>query len=92
MAYGVGASLASMGLDQKREAMQVLKGAADEESRRNAQNKQLEAQEKAGRQQLGGTLGAMGGMMIGAKMGAVGGPMGALIGGAVGAIAAGLFD
>lgn len=91
MAYGVGASLASMGLDQKREAMQVLRSAADQESERNAANKQLAAQAKAGKQQLGSTIGAMGGMMIGAKMGSVGGPMGALIGGAVGAIAAGLF-
>lgn len=92
MAYGVGASLASMGLDQKREAMGVLREAADQESQRNAQNKQLEAQAKAGKQQLGGTLGAMGGMMLGAKVGSVGGPLGALIGGAVGAVAAGLFD
>ena len=92
MSYGVGASLASMGLDQKQEAMGVLRTVADQESERNATNKRLAAQAKAGRQQLGGTLGAMGGMYLGAKVGAVGGPMGALIGGAVGAIAAGLFD
>jgi uncharacterized protein YcfJ len=89
--YGVGASLASMGQDQKRESTQVLSQAADEESRRNAQNTQLEAQRKQGNQQLGSTLGALGGFALGAQTGSVGGPLGALIGGAVGAIAGGLF-
>lgn len=89
--YGVGASLASMGLGQKQEAMQVLRSVADQETERNAQNKQLAAQEKAGKQQLGATVGALGGFYVGAQMGSVGGPLGALIGGAVGAVAAGLF-
>lgn len=84
MAYGVGASLASMGLDQKREAMSVLREAADQETTRNIQNKQLEVQEEAGKRQLGSMLGATAGM-------AVGGPLGAMIGGTIGAIAGGLF-
>lgn len=84
--YGVGASLASMGVDQRREATQMLAKAADQESDRNVKNKMLEAQEKQGRQQLGGTVGAA----LGAQYGAALGPWGALIGGALGAIAGGL--
>ena len=83
--YGVGASLVSFGQGQKHEATQMLAKAADDESRRNAQNQALEAQEKAGRQQLGGSLGAIAGAQYGAALG----PWGALIGGALGAVAAG---
>lgn len=89
--YGVGASLASLGLDQKAEATQVLQASAEQESARERQNKMLEAQEKAGKQQLGGALGSAAGMAIGAQYGAAGGPWGALIGGVVGAVAGGLF-
>ena len=89
---GVGATLASLGATQQQEAGQVLANAADQEAKRNAQNKALEQQEKAGKMQLGSTLGALGGAVLGAQYGAVGGPLGSLIGGAVGAIAAGLFD
>ena len=85
--YGVGASLVSMGLGQKHEATQVLARVADQESDRNAKNKMLEAQEKAGRQQLGGTLGALAGAQYGAALG----PWGMVIGGALGAVAGGLF-
>lgn len=89
--YGVGASLASLGLDQKQEATQMLEASAKQESDREQQNKMLEAQAKAGKQQLGGTLGAAGGFMVGAQMGGSAGPWGALIGGVVGAVAGGLF-
>lgn len=85
--YGVGASLASMGQGQEREATQMLASVANQESERNAKNKMLESQEKAGRQQLGGTVGAM----LGAEYGAALGPWGMLIGGALGAVAGGLF-
>ena len=88
---GLGASLASLGQEQKREAVQMLGKAADEEAARNVKNQQLAAQDKAGKQQLGSTLGALGGMALGAQYGAIGGPMGALIGGAIGAFAGGLF-
>lgn len=84
--YGVGASLASLGVDQRREATQMLAKAADQETTRNTQNKLLESQEKAGRQQLGGTVGAA----LGAQYGSALGPWGALIGGALGALAGGL--
>lgn len=90
--YGVGASLASMGQQQQSQAMQALGEAADLESQRNAANKRAEAQNKAGMQQLGGTLGALGGAALGAQYGTALGPWGALIGGAVGAIAGGLFS
>ena len=89
--YGVGASLASLGQGQKSEAMEVLGQAADVETRRNAQNKMLEAQEKAQRQQLGSTVGSLAGAAVGAKYGSIGGPWGSLIGGLVGAVAAGAF-
>lgn len=89
---GVGATLASLGAGQQQEAGQVLANAADQEVKRNAENKALEQQEKAGKMQLGSTLGSLGGAVLGAQYGAVGGPLGSLIGGAVGAIAAGLFD
>ena len=89
---GVGATLASLGAGQQQEAGQVLANAADQETERNRHNKALEQQEKAGRMQLGSTLGALGGAALGAQYGAIGGPLGSLIGGAVGAIAAGLFD
>lgn len=89
--YGVGASLASMGQGQKQDAMEVLGRAADVETNRNAQNEMLRAQEKAQRQQLGGTVGSLAGAAIGAQYGSVGGPWGSLIGGLVGAVAAGAF-
>ena len=85
--YGVGASLAGMGQDQRREATQVLARVADQETDRNVKNKMLESQEKAGRQQLGGMVGAQ----LGATYGASLGPWGMLIGGALGAVAGGLF-
>jgi uncharacterized protein YcfJ len=89
--YGVGANLVTAGQDQLGEATKGLKEAADEEAQRNAHNKENEAARKAGNQQLGGTLGAVGGMAIGAQYGSALGPWGALIGGAVGALAGGLF-
>lgn len=89
---GVGATLASLGSSQKSEAIRGLGAAAEEETKRNRANQQIEQQEKAGKMQLGSTLGALGGAALGAQYGAVGGPLGSLIGGAVGAIAFGLFD
>lgn len=89
--YGVGANLVSAGQGQLSEATRGLKESADQESQRNAQNTMNEATRKAGNQQLGGTLGALGGAAIGAQYGSALGPWGALIGGAVGALAGGLF-
>lgn len=82
--YGVGASLAGLGMQQKNEALGVLRESADQESARNRENKNLEVQEEAGQKQLGATLGALGGY-------ALGGPWGAMIGGAAGAVIGGLF-
>jgi len=92
MARQMGFSLASFGSDQKGQAIQELGRASDEESKRNMRNQQLEQQEKAGRVQLGSTVGSAAGMAIGAQYGTAGGPWGALIGGAVGALAGGLWD
>ncbi len=89
--YGVGASLASLGMSQKNDAYAALGKAAEEEERRNQMNKELEAQRKAGNQQLGSTLGATAGMAVGAQYGSTMGPWGALIGGLVGAAASRLF-
>jgi hypothetical protein len=90
--YGVGANLASLGMAAKNDAMDSLGKVASQESEREAANKQIDAQAKAGNKQLATTVGALGGFALGAQAGSVGGPMGALIGGAVGAVAAGLFD
>lgn len=92
MARGVGATLQSLGQAQQQEAMTMLGNAAEQENSRNIKNEQIEQQQKAGKVQLGLTLGALGGFYAGAQVGAVGGPLGALIGGTVGAIAGGLFD
>lgn len=89
--FGIGASLANMGSGQQREATQLLQQAANQEDERNRQNKALAAQEKAGKRQLGSTLGATAGFALGAQQGSVGGPWGALIGGVVGYVAGGLF-
>lgn len=90
--YGVGASLASLGQGQMQEATRVLAESANQESERKQRNEMLRAQEKAGKQQLGGTLGAAaGGAIAGAQYGTAAGPWGALIGGVVGAVAGGLF-
>jgi len=83
--YGVGATLASLGTAAKNDAMNSLGQAANQETQREATNKQIDAQRKQGNQQLTATAGALGGF-------ALGGPVGAMIGGAVGAIAGGLFD
>lgn len=90
--FGIGASLANMGSGQQREATQLLQQAANQEDERNRQNKALAAQEKAGKRQLGSTLGATAGFALGAQQGSVGGPWGALIGGVVGYVAGGLFS
>lgn len=82
--YGVGASLAGLGLDQKHQAMGVLRNVAEQESQRNRENRALDAQETAGKKQLGSTLGSLAGMYVA-------GPWGAMLGGAVGSVAGGLF-
>lgn len=87
--YGVGASLVDFGQDQEREATQMLRQSAEDETRRNIQNKQLEAQEKQGRQQLASSVGSAAGFALGAQTGSIGGPWGALIGGAIGYLAGG---
>src|SRR5258705_517248 len=79
---GIGATLASLGQDQKRESVDMLGKAADEETQRNAHNKVMAAQAKAGGQQFGATAGALAG-------GQFFGPWGAVVGGAIGAIAGG---
>ena len=89
--FGVGASLANMGSEQLQQATKVLSEASNQESKRNAENEMLKAQEKAGKRQLGSTLGATAGFAIGAEYGSAGGPWGALIGGALGYVAGGLF-
>jgi uncharacterized protein YcfJ len=82
--YGVGASLQSLGMQQRSEATQMLAKSASNESERNQKNQVMKAQAKAGNQQLGATAGAMAGSMFG--------PWGTVIGGAVGAIAGGFMD
>ena len=104
--YGIGASLASYGADQKRQAMLELGNAAEQENARNIKNQQLSQAEKQGKIQLGsgkllvldvaGTAIAAGGAAAGAASGAAAGSVlpgiGTLIGGALGALAGGLFS
>lgn len=82
--YGIGASLASIGQEQHREAMRMVGEAANQEQQRNIANQQIEQQTKAGNMQLGSTLGA--------TVGSAFGPLGTLAGGAIGAIAAGFLS
>lgn len=86
-----GVTLTGVGVDQQRDGMSLLGGAAQAENQRNITNQQLAQQERAGKVQLGATLGTTAGMMYGMKAGSVGGPWGAAIGAAVGAIAGSLF-
>lgn len=88
--YGIGASLAGMGSSRQQEATKLLGEVANQEESRKRQNKAIEMQEKAGKRQLGSTLGATAGYAIGTGA-SVGGPWGALIGGVVGYVAGGLF-
>lgn len=89
---GVGATLASLGQSQMQQATQDLGQAANEENKRNMENKQIKAAAKQGNQSLGATVGALGGFALGAQAGAGGGPYGALIGGVIGAVAGGMID
>lgn len=89
--YGLGGGLIGAGVDQQQMAMRTLGKAADDEERREADNRQRERERKAGNQQLGSTVGALGGWAVGASYGSAGGPWGAAIGGLVGAVAGGLF-
>jgi hypothetical protein len=81
--YGVGASLASYGITEQKQAMDLYGEAASEEAKRNAQNAEIEAQRKAGNAQLGA--------IAGAEFGSAAGPWGTLIGGLVGALGSRLF-
>ncbi len=87
MAYGVGASLASYGQSQERDATQALGEVAKDEATREMGNKTAEQQRKSGNMQLG----AMGGALAGMQYGAALGPWGALAGAAIGMVAGGLF-
>jgi hypothetical protein len=89
--YGIGASLASLGTERRSQAMNMLGRVAEDESQRERQNKMLEAEERAQKQQLASTVGSTVGFAAGAQAGSVGGPWGAVIGGAIGLIAGGLF-
>ena len=90
---GMGMSLASYGQGQQQEAMSQLADVSRDETQRNIRNEQNQAAAKAGNQQLGSTLGSLGGMAFaGAKYGAAAGPYGAIIGGIVGALAGNFFD
>lgn len=95
---GLGTTLGAGGLvgfgqDQQQQAVQLLGRAAEQENDRNLANEQLERQRKAGNQQLGATVGTLGGFAAGASYGASygasAGPWGAVLGGIIGAIAGG---
>lgn len=61
----------------------LLSGAAEDETKRNMQNKALKQQDEAAKSQLGATAGAVAGMAIG---GPVGAGIGAVAGGLLGRV------
>lgn len=92
MAYGIGASLNSMGLvgqgiAQQREATDMLAKAADEEQRRNLQDEQREQQRKQTNRMAGASAGALAGATYGSSLG----PWGTIVGGLAGGLVGGLF-
>ncbi len=90
---GVGASLASIGQGQKKEAIQGLAEAAREDDQRQAQNTIAKAQARQGNQALGSAVGGLaGGAAAGAMYGTAAGPWGTVIGGVLGALAGSLFS
>ena len=98
-----GETLLGLGSAQKRQGMALLGHAAEEDTRRQIQNRQIEQDRKAGNAQLGSSVGSAAGLAIGTSIGAssaaaggattgsVAGPWGALIGGALGYIAGQYF-
>lgn len=87
-ALGIGGGaggLAAMGIGQANEAMDLQRQAAEMETKREQQNKQIVAANKQANSQLGSTVGTAAGWYVGAEVGgSAGGPVGALVGGALG--------
>lgn len=81
MSYG----LVGTGIEYRQQAMQGLQQAAQEETNRQIENKQIQAQHHAANQQLGALGGAVGALALGF------GPVGALIGALGGGVMGGLF-
>lgn len=79
-----GETLLGLGSAQKRQGMALLGQAAESDTRRQIQNRQMEQEAQAGNTQLGATAGAQIGTMISPGWGT-------LIGGALGAIAGHYF-
>ena len=80
---GTGPGLATQGADQQAMATQMLGRVAEDETRRNIENRRREQERKAGNAQLGATAGAMYGSTFG--------PWGSLVGGLIGGISGGAF-
>jgi hypothetical protein len=83
--YGVGASLASMGLNEQKVGIDEIAAASSQDAQRQAENTQMKSQARAGNMEMGAGAGAMAGF-------AIGGPWGAVIGGLVGAVGGSLFN
>lgn len=79
MPYG----LASAGLSQENQAVQEMGHAAEQEQERDIHNKQAQAANKAGNQQMGASVGAAIGTAILPGVGTIiGGALGGILGGA----------
>jgi len=95
-AYGLGGGpggLAGIGVGEQAEAMDLQRQSAELQSKREAQNKQIVAANKAANRSAASTVGTAAGWMVGAEVGGeTGGPYGALIGGALGYLAGGAFS
>ena len=79
-----GETLLGLGSAQKKAGMALLGNAAEADTKRQIQNKQMEQEAQAGNTQLGATAGAQIGTMVSPGWGT-------LIGGALGAIAGHYF-
>ena len=82
----MGYSLLDAAQSTRKEAMKGMEDVANQESQREAANKQLKSAQRGQTMAAVGT-GAGLGMMAGMKAGSVGGPMGAAIGAGIGLVA-----
>jgi len=86
-----GTNLQGLAAAEETEATSMARAAAEAETARNLENKKIEREKKAGRAQLGSTVGGLaGGAIAGATMGSSAGPWGAAIGAVIGGLAGGL--
>lgn len=83
----MGYSLLEAAQSTRKQALQGMEDASNQEAQREGDNAQLKAAKKATTMGAVGTGAAVGGMIAGAEAGGVTGPWGAAIGAGVGLVA-----